>query len=866
MLDSKYLRLLLPIPLALAVACGDDDPDTDAGMDAGMADTGGGADAGGTDTGPIDMGDNQPGNIVEVAQEAGLTELLTAATTAGLADTLTGAGPFTVFAPTNAAFEALGANAPTDPDLLANVLLNHVVPGTQDSAAVLAAAEFTTAANVSIAVDAMATPPTIGGAALNTDALDVPASNGIVHVINEVIIPPTIAQAAGALEDLSTLNTAVGAASAAIAETLSGSGPITVFAPTNAAFEKIPMAELQALLADQAALDEVLSYHVAMGQALSGDLSDGQMIVMANGDQVTVSIEAGNVSLVDARGNSVSVIATDIRLLNGTVHLIDTVLLPAQPNIVEVAQDFGLTELLTAATAAGLADTLATGGPFTVFAPTDAAFQAIAGAAPTDPDLLANVLLAHVVPGIQDSTAVLAAADFATAAGIDIVVDAGAGTIGGAALDVGNLDIPASNGIIHVLNDVIIPPTIAEAAGALPDLSTLNTAVAAASPAIGATLGGPDAITVFAPVNSAFMNIPAMDLNNLLANQGLLDDVLSYHVATGQTLAGALSDGQVITMANGATITVNISGADVTITDGNGNVANVIATDIRLLNGTVHLIDQVIFSGDIVERSLNAHLNALVDTAAALGLAPILRTPGPFTVFAPTDAAFAALGDISGVSNDVIANILLHHVVAGENDSVAVLGAASLTSVAKTPLAINAGPPITIGGAALGTPDVFASNGVVHIMEAVMVPPTIVAVAQATPDLSSLVTALLNASPATLTAASPNTLAGDAPITVFAPTNAAFTAAGIDPANTPAATLDSVLAHHVVGGQTLSTDLTDGQVISTLNQDITVNIDAMGNITVTDASGNVANVVATLADIRTLTGVVHVIDGVLLPQ
>jgi len=111
----------------------------------------------------------------------------------------------------------------------------------------------------------------------------------------------------------------------------------------------------------------------------------------------------------------------------------------------------------------------------------------------------------------------------------------------------------------------------------------------------------------------------------------------------------------------------------------------------------------------------------------------------------------------------------------------------------------------------------------------------------------------------------PNTLGGDSPITVFAPTNAAFVASGIDLNTVAQADLDGVLAHHVVGAQAISTGLTDGQVVPTLNGNITVEIDAQGGIAVVDGQGNRANVVATLKDIRTLTGVVHVIDAVLLP-
>ncbi len=298
--------LFAPLVLGVAFACGDDEDTTP-------------ADAGVTDTGSSDTG-TAPSNIVETAQAAGLSSLLMAATTAGLAETLAGPGPFTVFAPSNAAFTALGSAAPTDPGLLANVLLHHVVAGTNRSEAVLGAPSHTTLAKTTIAVDAMATPPTIGGAAINTDGIDVEASNGIVHLLDAVMVPPTIPEAVAATDGLSTLLAAVGAASPAVQEALA-SGPITVFAPVNSAFEGINLAELS-----QAQVDAILSHHVVMGQVLSTDLAAGPVGTL-NGD-ITVAIDGAAVTLTDGMGNEVSVTETDIRLLNGVVHLIDGVLMP----------------------------------------------------------------------------------------------------------------------------------------------------------------------------------------------------------------------------------------------------------------------------------------------------------------------------------------------------------------------------------------------------------------------------------------------------------------------------------------------------------------------------------------------------------
>ena len=197
-----------------------------------------------------------------------------------------------------------------------------------------------------------------------------------------------------------------------------------------------------------------------------------------------------------------------------------------------------------------------------------------------------------------------------------------------------------------------------------------------------------------------------------------------------------------------------------------------------------------------------------------------------------------------------------------------VLGTNDLSSLANLGLAVsNDNNQVSVGGAQLSaTMDVAASNGIIHIMDEVIVPPTIVEVASATADLSTLVDAIGKASTAIQGAVTPNTLAGDSPITVFAPTNAAFAATGLDLNALDQATLDGVLAHHVIPSQAMSSDLSDGMTVNAANGSLTIEIDSnTGAVTVVDGKGGRANVVATLKDIRTLTGVVHVIDAVLMP-
>ena len=128
----------------------------------------------------------------------------------------------------------------------------------------------------------------------------------------------------------------------------------------------------------------------------------------------------------------------------------------------------------------------------------------------------------------------------------------------------------------------------------------------------------------------------------------------------------------------------------------------------------------------IVDVAADSGLTTLTAAATATGLADALAGPGPLTVFAPTDDAFAALNvDLSAVSTDIVANILLQHVIGRDVPSTEVVTSPTLTTLANLPLVVDAGQdPILVGGAALGsTLDVLASNGRVHLMDAVIVPP-----------------------------------------------------------------------------------------------------------------------------------------------
>jgi uncharacterized surface protein with fasciclin (FAS1) repeats len=249
-----------------------------------------------------------------------------------------------------------------------------------------------------------------------------------------------------------TLVTAVQAAD--LVDTLKSSGPFTVFAPTDEAFGKLPEATLKSLLQDPDRLGAILKYHVVPGRVMAADVAEMSSAKTALGQTVAINADWG-VKINDAK-----VIKTDIATSNGVIHVIDTVLMP-QNDIVETARAAGsFKTLLTALEAAELTDALRGEGPFTVFAPTDEAFAKLpAGTVESllrDIPKLQAVLTYHVVPGEVLASDVVKLNEAKTLQGQKVRID----TSSGVKVDnarVVKTDVKATNGVIHVIDTVILP-------------------------------------------------------------------------------------------------------------------------------------------------------------------------------------------------------------------------------------------------------------------------------------------------------------------------------------------------------------------------------------------------------------------------
>lgn len=257
---------------------------------------------------------------------------------AGLAETLAGNGPYTVFAPDNAAFEASGITSATIQSLsaetLREILLYHTVSGRVMAANVPAGpnAAVETANN-----DPFYLTKNNAGVFVNGTKVkqaDVAADNGVIHVISKVLMPAAgnIVEVASENDNLSFLVAAVVRASEGdtdVAAALSSAGPLTVFAPTNQAFIAAGFPSIQAIqAADPNTLASILTYHVIAARVFSSDLVNGADVTTVNGG--TVEIGLGNTATVKGNGNTApsTITAVDILTSNGVVHLVDSVLLP----------------------------------------------------------------------------------------------------------------------------------------------------------------------------------------------------------------------------------------------------------------------------------------------------------------------------------------------------------------------------------------------------------------------------------------------------------------------------------------------------------------------------------------------------------
>ena len=417
---------------------------------------------------PLNVSADEYDDIPTNATNSGVHDSLVAALAhADLVTTLQGDGPFTVFAPTDDAFAAAGIDLTTfDTDeenaTLTDILLYHVYSGAVNSA------DVTDGLTVSMVNGDDATFTVTNGTVMVGDATvttaDVTSSNGIIHIIDKVLMPPAD------LEDIPTIASGTGVHTALVAAlsqanlvtTLQGDGPFTVFAPTDDAFTAAGI-DLTTFDTDEenATLADILLYHVYSGAVNAADVTDGLTVTMVNGDDASFTVTDGTVMVGDATVTTADVIAS-----NGVIHVIDTVLMPPVElvDIPSIAVGTGVHDSLVAAlTKADLVSTLQGDGPFTVFAPTDQAFTDAGidlDSFTTDEEIatLADILLFHVYSGAVNAADVTDGLTVTMVNGDDASFTVADGTVMVGDATVTIADVMASNGVVHVIDKVLMPP------------------------------------------------------------------------------------------------------------------------------------------------------------------------------------------------------------------------------------------------------------------------------------------------------------------------------------------------------------------------------------------------------------------------
>jgi transforming growth factor-beta-induced protein len=448
-LGNSLWMILMIMGLALVnVACEDDDDSNDEPMP----------------ESPMSITDIAAGN-------ADFSTLVAALKKVGLDDDLASEdNEFTVFAPTNAAFtdllNELGVSGLEDisNDVLTKVLLYHVVSGTK-TASMIQTGYYSSLSDgpadgysLSFYVDMSTT--TINGRAKIT-ATDIKADNGIIHVIDKVMLPMSIADHAVANPAFSSL--VAGVAKAELVSALDDSEAMfTVFAPTNDAFDSF-FNDLGVTLDDlsKETLTSVILYH-AMGAFVSSSMVEtGYFPTLSTAFERQMSLKVDTDGGVMLNADS-EVIATDVVATNGVIHAINKVIMP--PSVVDIAIDnSNFSTLVQAVVKAELVDALSGEGPLTVFAPTNAAFETlfaalnISGIDDLTKEDLAPILLAHVVSGNVASTALSNGNVPTLNAQKSLAISVDGGVTIDETINVVLADIQGKNGIVHVIDKVIVP-------------------------------------------------------------------------------------------------------------------------------------------------------------------------------------------------------------------------------------------------------------------------------------------------------------------------------------------------------------------------------------------------------------------------
>lgn len=435
------------------------------------------------------------------------------------------------------------------------------------------------------------------------------------------------------------------------------------------------------------------------------------------------------------------------------------------------------------------------------------------------------------------------------------------------------------------------PGTVSEVITKAALFSKLTEALVATDLTNAVGSGGPH--TVFAPDNNAFETLLKYDVRWKKVTdipKDKLTEILKYHIVNGSQInAEDISEDTEITMSNGDKVTAKLDEKENLYLDAlyrDKDTAFVVSPNILATDGVIHMLSEVMLLEDIIIDAVDAaaatpELSKFVEAVNAAELSKTFKALGDHTFFAPNNAAFQALLDsnaswnnISDIPKEILQSVLKFHVIKGQTTKSESLKASYANTLSLGPNKNSLSLQIeTEGGIKINTeatpvtPDVLVSNGVVHIIDKVMLPKNIIGLSEGNSDFTSLVEALKDSRHNNKFT---NLLKEEGPFTIFAPTNKAFKALlDSNPswntiADIPIATLDAVLSYHVVSEENIqSSELKNGQELTMVN-DVKMTVDLSDGAKLkTVGNATLVNISAT--DIQGTNGVIHVVDSVLLP-
>eukprot|EP01060_Flectonema_neradi_P016591 TRINITY_DN2320_c4_g1_i1.p1 TRINITY_DN2320_c4_g1~~TRINITY_DN2320_c4_g1_i1.p1 ORF type:complete len:4269 (+),score=762.65 TRINITY_DN2320_c4_g1_i1:44-12850(+) len=843
-------------------------------------------------------------------------------------------GPITFLAPSNEAFNSLTQNQLTtllqDTQTLSRVLAYHCIPrylSVNDLLTTPLETEYPTLDGVNIL------QKTISGnfiymnsvASVNRSFSDLVATNGIVHTVDRLLLPPgvllpgdTVVDRIGGLDSLKILSSLL--AISGVDQNLRRMGPFTVFAPSDTALSspEIGTGIVPYFQRKPAQLQQFLLHHTTEQGGFDIVESIARSPLQTQQLQELLSVSRLGTSIVV--GGVGQVVLPDLAASNGMVHVIDSILPPASPSfwmpqntIIEILSSYNnvSTYLNSFNTVGGGIDSIIDNiGPITVFVPHNSAFDnldlATKSSILSSPSLLTKVLRYSVLA----NQAYMDAADFSLSAPGSVATTDTPNTIaytnnpvssGGGTGLIFNQEsriletVYATNGIVHLMSHVLIPnglvvappptgDTLLAVLQNRPECSIFTSMLPAEVRNILASTSSVG-MTLFAPSNEAMGRVGSGTLHVLERDVALKTLLTKHHIVTvGSIAAGSLiSQSPLQTAVTGKMLVFELNVVQVII----NQISKITVPDVPASNGVLHIIDELLIYPELGLPNLNLlqliqndfSLTTMESVVALSQVSPQLQAIGPYTVFAPTDNAWSMFSQLSLIQTDVsvLRQLVEYHVhpqYKSHADLLATAPNSLATQEGSTLITYSASQGGGIGEVVLNNiaritiRDVLATNGVLHVIDAVLtlpLPPV---------SLNSLQAVLENRFDTTdFAAATTSTgLYGDlsnmggsgvpGPFTVFAPSNDAWASLPVGIRQLLASRNDiltQIMRNHVVSATALTaSSLIAASPIRTL-QGGTISVQQGQFGLIVGGAGILSQ------DLQAVNGIAHVINQVLIP-